>query len=224
MLKFEEEKIEEEQKLNQNQYNNNSSWDKKAKETENQNDEQFIDAFHLSRSDNFISRYFQKFYKKYSNQEKQQNLDQYIYQHKNELCIVGLSPYHEIRKNKLKIKSISFDCIYQGDLNDFVSGRLKKKSIQTGSHINIAVITCENGQIFKVKGIINGQIMELNTNLIENPQWIIDHGDDKGYIAIIEINKKKKKHFWEDKFIFKEEDYFKNEVNTSLSNFIDPKQ
>lgn len=41
--------------------------------------------------------------------------------------MIGITSHHKMMESKNKIKEISFDCLYKGNINELVKG--KKKSI-----------------------------------------------------------------------------------------------
>ena len=104
------------------------------------------------------------------------------------VCLVTLSPNHEIIKSKKSIKNIDFS-FNEGvsRLDNKVTGKWKKVSCHKKHHhqfICIAIswkggqkvnpnsilcrITCDDDQVFDVKACINGTIVEINTKLLDN--------------------------------------------------------
>ncbi|EWS75673.1 glycine cleavage H-protein (macronuclear) [Tetrahymena thermophila SB210] len=145
----------------------------------------------LTKISNYVDRYFVRFYKVYTNESKQ-CLNQYAFQHTNKLCLIGLAPEHDIIANKKTITKVSYDKVYSGDMQKLVKGKKKKGGIKSTPDKTIGEIFCDDGSVYQVKGVIDGNIIELNDNLFTNPQWITEYPDSKGYLGIINIGKKAK--------------------------------
>lgn len=62
--------------------------------------------------------------------------------------------------------------------------RMKKDSI-------IAKIICNDGKQYSAYSCVNGNLLEVNTELIENPSLLKKFPTSKGYLAIIQPPKEK---------------------------------
>lgn len=59
-------------------------------------------------------------------------------------------------------------------LFDYVFAKIEG-GIKSTPNKTIGEIFCEDGSIYEVKGVIDGNVIELNDNLLTNPTWITDY-------------------------------------------------
>lgn len=101
--------------------------------------------------------------------------------HSNGICLVGLADTHIAVKKG--IKSISFDVGGVDRSKNVVSGKGKRGAMQLQATTCLAIVTCEDDSTYRVASATQGKLVEVNLDLLENPQLIGTDGD--GYIAVV---------------------------------------
>jgi len=129
-----------------------------------------------------IERYYeQKFYTDILGRPQE---DQYVNQHTNGLCLIGIAPTHPIVTKGIKISSINFN-VDKDLLNNKVSGKYKKGARLLQESTPLCAVHLEDGSEYIVFSCVNGNLLELNDNLIVNPQLLVTKASTEGFIAII---------------------------------------
>merc|ERR1711865_925221 len=108
------------------------------------------------------------------------SLPQYVWQHPNGLCIIGLTPSHPA----LKAESISSITYEQGCLNNQVSGKRKRGALSLRADDRLCVVTAGNEQ-YDVRAVVPGDLMELNDRLKTDASLLLRKPRSDGYLAII---------------------------------------
>ena len=106
--------------------------------------------------------------------------------HSNKICVVTLAKSHIILKNNLTIRKVNFKI---GDKLDRMDNKVKGKGKKGGQHVDansiLCIIECEDNSEYCVKAGVKGKLIEVNENLIENPQLLVSKPDGEGYIAVV---------------------------------------
>ena len=97
-----------------------------------------------------------------------------MYRHSNRLCVVGLHPTHGIFKNKLAISSINFHIGKTDRLNSKIHGKKKKGAQWLENNSVLCEITCSDNSVWKVYSCVRGSLLEINENIIKNPQLLLE--------------------------------------------------
>merc|ERR1711935_349876 len=150
-----------------------------------------IDITNFVKISPFVDRYFVKFFYPW----KQHGIvkDHFTFQHTNKLVMVGLSHRHHLIANQFKIAKIEYPGIKNTDMTKVVKGKKKKGGVITGLKTLICNITCENGQVFEVKSIIHGSLIEVNERIIHDPEILLKYPESDGYICILNQARNQKK-------------------------------
>lgn len=126
-----------------------------------------------------VDRFFTRYYKIFS--DEKENEDHIILFHSNRICLIGLAQKHIAFKKG--IDSIRFDIgnIDRGKNN--VKGKGKKGGMALQPNSTIAIIKCKDNSEYRIQSCITAKLIEINKNLIDNPELINIEG--QGYVAIV---------------------------------------
>jgi len=129
-----------------------------------------------------VDRYFTRQY----STNYQNDSDMCLLFHSNKICVVTLAPTHNIFKKKLAVKNVSFKIGKELDRSEnVVKGKGKKGAQNVNADSVLCIIKCEDNTEYRVKACVRGKLIEVNENLIINPQLLIDKPETEGYIAVI---------------------------------------
>ena len=109
-----------------------------------------------------------------------------ILMHSNRICMLTLAPSHVVFQSDTQITKIDFKVSDKLDrvLNK-VSGKSKHGAQPLQTNSNICIITCSNGQTYKIKCCIIGKLVEVNEALLNNPKLLLEPPHKGGYLAIV---------------------------------------
>jgi len=106
--------------------------------------------------------------------------------HSNKICVVTIAPSHAIFKKKLAIKKINFKIGEKLDrMDNIVKGKGKKGAQHVDASSVLCIIQCEDDSEYRVKACVKGKLVEVNENLIANPQLLLTKPETEGYIAVV---------------------------------------
>ena len=134
----------------------------------------------------FVDRYFKKYYKL---DVKFPFNDLLVLLHSNRVCVCTLAPTHPVlNKDKYKIEKIEF--------SQNVSGNMKGKHKQNAKILHVLQsychIRCKNIQNdppteerFTIFSCINAKLIEVNDEIVKNPELLQDKSQSDGYLVIL---------------------------------------
>ena len=106
--------------------------------------------------------------------------------HSNKICVVTLSLNHKVFSSSSPISKVNFKV---GEKLDRTNNKVVGKGKKGGQHVDekslLCIIECENGTNYKVMAGVKGKLVEVNENLISNPELLVSQTDTNGYIAVI---------------------------------------
>jgi hypothetical protein len=106
--------------------------------------------------------------------------------HSNKICLVTLAPNHKVLSSGSPIRKVNFKV---GDKLDRSSNKVVGKGKKGGQHLMenslLCIIECEDGTSYNILAGVKGKLVEVNENLISNPQLLVSHTETNGYIAVI---------------------------------------
>jgi len=110
-----------------------------------------------------------------------------ILRHSNRVCLITLAPTHPVIAQKLKVSSVSFKVTDKLDRGDNkVSGKRKRGAQWLNSESMLCKINCVNGGVYNIYAGIRGSLIEMNMNLLDDPNIINQSLQlEEGYIAIV---------------------------------------
>lgn len=153
----------------------------------------------------FTERYFEA---KYVVDINANSEDHCVLVHSNRICVVTLAPSHPVIASKKTISTINFQI---GDktnrLNNTVQGKRKHGAQGLVPKAILCEIECEDGTKYSVQSCVHGKLIEINENLVKNPQLLVEKPKSDGYIAII-LPPLTKNNKFQDCLVL-EEDYIK---------------
>ncbi|KAI9139616.1 hypothetical protein BKA69DRAFT_1084905 [Paraphysoderma sedebokerense] len=123
--------------------------------------------------------------------------DQYVHQCPNKLCVIGLHPSHRLFAH-LSSSSDSSDessspptitsiTISQSLIhtNSTVSGKRKKNAVTVLPYTDIGIIKCSDGMEFKIRSCVKGHLLEVNEDLVKNPEKLTTRTLTEGWVAVV---------------------------------------
>lgn len=106
--------------------------------------------------------------------------------HSNKICLVTLAPNHKVLRNGSPINKVNFKV---GEKIDRSNNKVVGKGKKGGQHLNemslLCIIECEDGTSYNILAGVKGKLVEVNENLISNPQLLVSQAETNGYIAVI---------------------------------------
>eukprot|EP00741_Cyanophora_paradoxa_P011781 tig00020563_g11385.t1 len=122
-------------------------------------------------------RYFARAY--YLNEKNQEGADQYVHQHTNTLCVIGLAPSHAaLKRRPVKVE-------YREGRNAKCTGKRKRGSFYVQEHTPVCDVVCEDGSRWTVLARLRGHLVEVNERLLSEPGLLCSHPETQGYVGII---------------------------------------
>ncbi|KAF2069630.1 hypothetical protein CYY_009047 [Polysphondylium violaceum] len=107
--------------------------------------------------------------------------DQYVNQHSNGLCIIGIAPSHPVLTKE--IVKIDFR---ENLLNNEVQGTRKKGGFRLQKDTIICEISCSDSTTYSLRSCIKGKLLEVNKLLLTQPSLLKSHTSTSGYLAVID--------------------------------------
>lgn len=112
--------------------------------------------------------------------------DQCVLRHSNGLCVVCLSPRHQlVTRFGMDIETVDFHSGSTDRIANTLSGKRKKGGQQLQPQSILSVITCADGKRFNVKSCVKGTLLEVNERLISNKHLLVSKTLSDGYIALV---------------------------------------
>ncbi|XP_008548289.2 protein Abitram isoform X2 [Microplitis demolitor] len=113
-------------------------------------------------------------------------LDQELKIHSNRICMISLAPSHPVMQKCNEIEKINFKVTEKLDrASNKVSGKGKHGAQPLQENSNICFITLTNGETWPIKCCMIGKLIEVNLELVNNPQLIRELPHRGGYLAIV---------------------------------------
>ncbi|KAG9479374.1 hypothetical protein GDO78_012834, partial [Eleutherodactylus coqui] len=118
---------------------------------------------------------------------KGQPLEDYcILQHSNRICVVTLAECHPVLQSGKTISSISYQISANcSRLQNKVSGKSKRGAQFLTELAPLCRITCCDGDEYTIYSCIRGRLLEVNENLLHNPELLKEKPATEGYIAVV---------------------------------------
>ncbi|XP_058813170.1 protein Abitram [Topomyia yanbarensis] len=125
-----------------------------------------------------VDRFFTRYYYDFSDQQTEPH--QVLY-HSNRICLIGLAPGHDAFARG--IESITFDVGKIDRSQNRVKGKKKSGGMIVQMDSSLALVTCKDGRVFKVRSCVPGKLVEVNQRVVEDVSLLEKEGE--GYIAIV---------------------------------------
>lgn len=134
-------------------------------------------------------RYYTKYY--VTPETVQSNETHCILVHSNRICVVTLAESHPVVKENKTIVKIDFKVTEKLDRSlNKVSGKGKKGAQCMQKNSILCFIECNDDSRYSVYCCLKGKLVEVNLNLLTNPQLLVNKTLTDGYIAIVLPNLK----------------------------------
>lgn len=106
--------------------------------------------------------------------------------HSNRICLVTIAPSHPIIVEKKSIIKIDFVTEENVDrLKNKVSGKGKRGGQKLEETSILCKVECDDASTYTIYSCVKGKLIEINKNLIENPNLLATKYNTYGHIAII---------------------------------------
>ncbi|KAI6661113.1 Protein Simiate [Oopsacas minuta] len=112
----------------------------------------------------------------------------YILQHSNNVCVVCLGSGHPLIREKDSLPVCRVDCQVSRRIDraaNIARGKSKQGAQRLYPSSILCYLCCENGEKFPVYSCIEGYLIEVNDNIVKEPQLLIRRPLDEGHIAVI---------------------------------------
>lgn len=130
----------------------------------------------------FTDRYYSKRY--VTNVNGIEKNDIMIMFHSNRIALLCLAPSHYFFDNKNEF-SVNFNVGGVNRLANIVKGKGKKGGQKLFNKSVVCKIEYKDGTSFDVPSCMKGALLEVNEELVNNPQLLREFPDADGYIAVI---------------------------------------
>jgi len=127
-----------------------------------------------------------KFYTPYYKLDSINNEDHCVLFHSNRVSLVTISHLHPLLASKKTIASVNFqvnDSLNR--LDNAVVGKSKAGAQVVIPESPLCHVNCTDGSKYTIFSCTRGKLLEVNENLISNPQLLIDKPFSAGYVAIV---------------------------------------
>uniref|UniRef100_A0A182SKV5 Protein Abitram n=1 Tax=Anopheles maculatus TaxID=74869 RepID=A0A182SKV5_9DIPT len=125
-----------------------------------------------------VDRFYTKLY--YVPPNKPDEPQQILF-HSNRICLVGLAKEHVAFTKG--IRSISFEIGKFDRSENKVSGRKKSGGMILQADSTLALVTCVDDSVYKVRSCVQGKLVEVNERVVDEPDMMRVSGE--GYVAIV---------------------------------------
>ena len=152
--------------------------DNKEKEDEDEND--FLDSVGIKSTyyNDFVERYFSKYYL-----NKGKDNEQYIFIHSNGIILCGFGKNNFITKEKIVAV---VDLKKPGK----ITGRRKHGAHFLTENEYVRQVSYQDGKTLNFCPKLKGKLLEINSNLVDNPTLINNSPESFGFVCIIQLEQK----------------------------------
>eukprot|EP01126_Amoeba_proteus_P044135 TRINITY_DN4887_c0_g1_i1.p1 TRINITY_DN4887_c0_g1~~TRINITY_DN4887_c0_g1_i1.p1 ORF type:complete len:191 (-),score=20.13 TRINITY_DN4887_c0_g1_i1:235-807(-) len=124
--------------------------------------------------------------------------DQYVFIHQNGLCLVGIGSNHPLLTSNKVVRKITFKVGGQTFSHVEVVGKAKRGALPLSKNSVIAEVECEDGENFLIRSNVNGCLIEINGNLLQNPCLLTESPTKDGYVGIVRCAHKERSRISEE--------------------------
>uniref|UniRef100_A0A2M4APC9 Putative glycine cleavage system h protein n=1 Tax=Anopheles triannulatus TaxID=58253 RepID=A0A2M4APC9_9DIPT len=125
-----------------------------------------------------VDRFYTKLYHVPSNKPDE---SQQVLFHSNRICLVGLANDHVAFQKG--IRSVSFEVGKCDRSENKVSGRKKSGGMILQADSTIALVTCQDDTVYKIRSCVQGKLVEVNERITADPELMKIEGE--GYVAVV---------------------------------------
>lgn len=106
--------------------------------------------------------------------------------HSNRICLISLAENHPLIKNNKRIVKIDCSIDEKTDrLKNTASGKGKRGAQRLVPESVLCNLVCEDGSVYAVYSCIKGKLVEINENLVDNPNLLVERPVSEGFIALL---------------------------------------
>lgn len=127
-----------------------------------------------------VDRFFTRYYYEHPVDKDRQEPHLVLF-HSNRICLIQLAPEHVAFR--LGIKSVSFEVGKIDRSQNQVSGKKKSGGMIVQADSTLALVTCNDESVFKVRGCVQGKLVEVNQRVVQDVGLLGREGD--GFIAVV---------------------------------------
>ncbi|KZS21019.1 protein Abitram [Daphnia magna] len=128
-----------------------------------------------------IDRYFTRRYI-----QREGKNDTCLLYHSNKICLVTVAKSHAIFEKGSPIRKVNYKVGEKLDRSDNkVLGKKKHGGQYVDEHSILCIVECEDDSVYSIRAGVKGKLIEVNENLIENPQLLFNKAETDGYVAVV---------------------------------------
>jgi len=132
-----------------------------------------------------VDRFFTRYY--YIKENADGSAEPYkVLYHSNRICLICLAPEHPALS--AGVNDINYDIGNLDRSKNIVKGKGKKGGMVLSPETTLAVLTAADNKVYKIPSCLRSKLIEVNTNLIENPKHLESSLEGEGYLAIVQFN------------------------------------
>ncbi|BFZ01084.1 hypothetical protein BsWGS_04123 [Bradybaena similaris] len=135
------------------------------------------------RPPNVVDRYFKRRYK--IDVHNKVGEDALILTHSNRVCVVCLAESHPVLSEKKTVTKVSFENAKWNRLDNKFSGKNKRGAQWLDGNSPLCEVTCSDESVYTLCCCVQGQLIEVNENLIKHPELLTKKPCGEGYLAVL---------------------------------------
>lgn len=118
--------------------------------------------------------------------QREEDNDTCILLHSNRICLVTLAKSHAICKKGVAIRRVNFKVGNKLDRSDNkVVGKGKRGGQYVDENSILCIVELADDSVYKIMAGMKGKLIEVNENLINDPELLVTKTETNGYIAVI---------------------------------------
>ncbi|XP_050087485.1 protein Abitram [Anopheles aquasalis] len=125
-----------------------------------------------------VDRFYTKLYHVPSN-NPEESLQ--VLFHSNRICLIGLAKSHVAFQKG--IRSVSYEVGKCDRSVNKVSGRKKSGGMILQADSTIALVTCQDDTVYKIRSCVQGKLVEVNERITADPELMKIEGE--GFVAVV---------------------------------------
>eukprot|EP01112_Ceratiomyxa_fruticulosa_P013929 TRINITY_DN394_c0_g2_i3.p1 TRINITY_DN394_c0_g2~~TRINITY_DN394_c0_g2_i3.p1 ORF type:complete len:172 (-),score=41.16 TRINITY_DN394_c0_g2_i3:53-568(-) len=123
-----------------------------------------------------VERYYEEYF--FTNDGGE---DQFVNQHSNGMCVVGVAPGHPLLKDKKTVTGMYYGT---AKLRNKVAGKSKKGGMWVEPETTLCVVGTNDSR-YILKCGIKGELLEVNAKIQDKPSLMTDYPRTEGFLALI---------------------------------------
>lgn len=115
-----------------------------------------------------------------------QNVHQRVSFHSNRICLISLGEGHPIIKGNKRVAKVNCEVDDKTDRwKNAASGKGKRGAQKLNPDSVLCYLVCDDDSVYPVYSCIKGKLVEINENLIGQPNLVVEKPVSDGFIALL---------------------------------------